>query len=204
MKTIDFEIEVVDENCTGCYRCERVCPTEAIVMVGPKTEALAVVDNDKCIACMRCIDSCDDDALLLNRREEPIEFDYDAADVDPQDVLAICQSADIAPGMLACPCASVSAQEVAVTILHGARSLEDLSLRIGVQAGCLLYCSATLQRLLIAATGEAQTDSKVRRYSADLSLKDINPELHERYPQFKVREEQAWRRAEQSDPDIDL
>jgi len=50
LETIELGIEVVDENCTGCYRCERVCPTEAIVMIGPKTEALAVVDNDKCIA----------------------------------------------------------------------------------------------------------------------------------------------------------
>jgi polyferredoxin len=204
LKTIQFGIEVIDENCTGCYRCERVCPTEAIVMVGPKTEALAVVDNDKCIACMRCIDSCDDDALRTLSRDEPILQEFDASGVDPEAVKEMCRVADMAPSHLVCPCANTTAQEIAATILQGANTFEKLSLRIGVQSGCLMYCSVPLRRLVMAGTESTQTNSKLRRYASDQSLMDIDPELDARYPLFKVRTEQEWRLKETAEADVDF
>lgn len=204
MNTISFGIEVIDENCTGCYRCERVCPTEAMIMVGPKTEALAVVDNDKCIACMRCIDACDDDALRAINREEPIVQDFDPEGVDPEAVKELCRAADMAPSHLVCPCANTTAQEIAVTILNGATSYEELSLRIGVQSGCLMYCSVPLRRLMMASTGNAQDSSKVRRYPDDQSLMDIDPELDARYPLFQIRTEQEWRSREKAEADVDF
>lgn len=204
MNTIQFGIEVIDENCTGCYRCERVCPTEAMVMVGPKNKALAVVDNDKCIACMRCIDSCDDDALRTINRDEPIVQEFDPAGVDPEAVKELCRAADMAPSHLVCPCANTTAQEIAVTILGGARSYEDVSLQIGVQSGCLMYCSVPLRRLVLAGTGNAQDSSKVRRYANDQSLMDIDPELDARYPLFQIRAEQEWRRQEKVEADVDF
>lgn len=204
MNTIQFGIEVVDDNCTGCYRCERVCPTEAIVMVGPKTEALAVVDNDKCIACMRCIDSCDDDALRTVSRDEPIVQQFDPSGVDPEAVKELCRAADMAPSHLVCPCANTTAQEIAVTVLQGASSYEDLSLQIGVQSGCLMYCSVPLRRLLMAGTGNAQSSSKLRRYANDQSLMDVDPELDARYPLFQIRAEQQWRRQETVEADVDF
>ncbi len=204
MNTIHLGIEVIDENCTGCYRCERVCPTGAIVMVGPKTAALAVVDNDKCIACVRCIDSCDDDALNTINRDEPIVQEFDPTDVDSEAVKELCRAADMAPGHLVCPCANTTAQEIAVTILKGASSYEELSLRIGVQSGCLMYCSIPLRRLVMAGTGNAQDSSKVRRYANDQSLMDIDPELDARYPLFQIRAEQEWRRQEIVEADVDF
>ena len=204
MNTIQFGIEVIDENCTGCYRCERICPTEAIVMVGPKAKALAVVDNEKCIACMRCIDSCDDDALRTINRDEAIIQQLDPADVDPEAVKELCRAADMAPSHLVCPCANTTAQEIAVTILQGASSYEELSLQIGVQSGCLMYCSVPLRRLVIAGTGNAHTTSKLRRYASDQSLMDIDPELDARYPLFKIRTEQEWRVQETTEADVDF
>jgi ferredoxin len=200
--TIQFGIEVVDENCTGCYRCERVCPTEAIVMVGPKTEALAVVDNDKCIACFRCIDSCDDDALLTINREVALELD--TSEVDEDAIKDMCRAADMMPTHLVCPCNNTTAQELAAAILQGADTFEKLSLCNGVQSGCLMYCSVGLRRMLIAGTGEAKSTSKVRRYDSDQSLLDINPELDALYPNYGVRVEQEWRKRELAEADVDL
>ncbi len=204
MNTIQFGIEVIDESCTGCYRCERACPTEAIVMVGPKNAAVAVVDNEKCIACMRCIDACDDDALRCINRDEPALNDVDLSHVDHEAVKDMCRAADMSPSHLICPCAGRSAQEVAAAILQGAGTYEELSLRIGVQSGCLMYCSVPLRRLLLAGTGDARTDSKVRRYASDQSLMDINPELDARYPLFNVGLEQQWRLNEIAEADVDL
>jgi ferredoxin len=202
MGTIQFGIEVVDENCTGCYRCERVCPTEAIVMVGPKTEALAVVDNEKCIACMRCIDSCDDDALKTINREVALELD--TSELDEEAIKEMCRAADMMPTHLVCPCNNTTAQEIAAAILQGANTFEEVSLRNGVQSGCLMYCSVGLRRLLIAGTGEARTSSKLRRYDSDQSLLDINPDLDALYPIFNVSVEQEWRKRELAEADVDL
>ena len=41
MKTVNYEIEVIAENCTGCYLCEHICPTLAITLEGPKSSAIA-------------------------------------------------------------------------------------------------------------------------------------------------------------------
>jgi ferredoxin/bacterioferritin-associated ferredoxin len=204
LQTIELGIEVIDENCTGCYRCERVCPTEAIVMVGPKTEALAVVDNDKCIACMRCIDSCDDDALVTIVRDEPINVEVDTTDIDEEAIKKICFATNTPPSHLVCPCSNRSAQEIVATILQGADSYEKLSLRIGVQSGCLMYCSVGLRRLLVAATGEARTESKLRRYNTDQALMNIEPDLDSRYPLFGIRVEQGWRTKESAEAEVDL
>jgi NAD-dependent dihydropyrimidine dehydrogenase PreA subunit/bacterioferritin-associated ferredoxin len=204
LETIELGIEVVDENCTGCYRCERVCPTEAIVMVGPKTEALAVVDNDKCIGCLRCIDSCDDDALLTFKREEPVDVTVDTTDIDEDAIKNLCQAAGTSPTHLVCPCSNRTAQDIAATILQGAHTYEELSLRIGVQSGCLLYCSTPLRRLLLAGTGDARTTSKLRRYDSDQSLMNIAPELEDKYPLFGIRTEQEWRQKEMAEVEVDL
>ncbi|HOV74850.1 MAG TPA: NADH-quinone oxidoreductase subunit NuoF [Candidatus Hydrogenedentes bacterium] len=57
------------EKCTGCGRCAKKCPVEAIV--GWPKQAHFVVE-DKCIGCGACVDSCAHDAVLL-RKYEPLK-----------------------------------------------------------------------------------------------------------------------------------
>jgi iron only hydrogenase large subunit-like protein len=48
-----------ESNCTGCNRCIRVCPTEGANAVYEIDGKIKVrVDNDRCIACGACIDTC--------------------------------------------------------------------------------------------------------------------------------------------------
>lgn len=188
MKTIYHAIQVVDENCTGCHRCERVCPTSAITMVGPSHEALAVVAADQCIACMRCLDSCDDDAMLVVERAEPIELGLDFDEDDPA-IAELCAAAGMDPELLVCACSNTQAKEVAAGILSGSTTFESLALTTGVQSGCLIYCSVPLRRLLLAHHGQAQTTSQVRRVPLVLSLRDVADELEELYPTFGVAQE---------------
>lgn len=195
MKTINYEIEIVDANCTGCFRCERACPTEAITMVGPRKKALAVVDNSLCIACMRCIDACDDDAMFAKERDEPLQIGFDMTGVQVDDVVALCHAAAIDPKQSVCWCSGSTAQEVAATILSGATSFEALALITGVQSGCLMYCSVPLRRLLTAHDGESESSSKVRRYPSDQGLLDIPAELADAYPLFGIEPEQTLTKA---------
>lgn len=44
-----------NERCTSCGCCERVCPVDCITN--------GIRDRRTCIFCMRCVDSCDDNAL---------------------------------------------------------------------------------------------------------------------------------------------
>lgn len=46
---------IVEEKCTGCTACARVCPVDAIT--GEKKE-VHVLDQEKCIRCGMCLDRC--------------------------------------------------------------------------------------------------------------------------------------------------
>lgn len=194
MKAIHYEIEIVNDNCTGCYYCERACPTGAISMVGERKKALAVVNNDNCIACTRCIDVCDDDAMLLVERAQPKLVGFDASGSDPAAVSALCISAAMESKQMVCFCSSSTASEVAAAIIAGHDTFESLALATGVQSGCLMYCSVTMRRLLMAHGDKAESGSKVRRYDSQVGLLDIAPELAERYPTFGIAEEQQYLR----------
>jgi electron transport complex protein RnfB len=53
--------------CIACRKCERACPTGAIVMDG----GLAVLDPAKCIACYSCVDVCPQDCIDVHGRDAP-------------------------------------------------------------------------------------------------------------------------------------
>lgn len=57
---------VSEETCTGCTRCFKVCPTDAIV--GAPKQIHAVV-ADACIACEKCVNVCPTECLQMH----PIE-----------------------------------------------------------------------------------------------------------------------------------
>lgn len=56
------EIYVLGDRCTGCTRCVRTCPVDAISMAErpshPKKWKLAVID-EKCVFCNACVVECD-------------------------------------------------------------------------------------------------------------------------------------------------
>ncbi len=58
--------KVSEATCTGCTRCFKVCPTDAIV--GAPKQIHAVV-ADACIGCEKCIDVCPTECLQMH----PIE-----------------------------------------------------------------------------------------------------------------------------------
>lgn len=57
------------ENCTLCMKCQRICPTNAIIInKTSKTEADFSIDLGVCCYCQECEDACNFGAINL----EPI------------------------------------------------------------------------------------------------------------------------------------
>ena len=200
MKLVNQVVEIVDENCTGCYRCERTCPTGAITMIGLRKEAIAVVEEQSCIACFRCIDVCDDDAILISELDEPHRVGTKAKDFDPVEVSGLCEKAGLEPDQMACLCSSTKTKELAAAAIDGADTFERLALATGAASGCLLYCSVPMRRILLARYGEVAEDKKhLRRYDTDQVLTEIPEDAADRYPIFALRAEQAAARKRQSE-----
>jgi len=200
VKIIKQVVEIVDENCTGCYRCERICPTGAISMVGPRKEALAVVEEPSCIACFRCIDVCDDDAITIAELDEPRVVGTRAKDFDPAEVNGLCERAGLEPEQMACLCSSTKVKELAAAAIGGASNFEQIALATGAASGCLLYCSVPMRRILEARYGEVEQDRRhLRRYDTDHVLCDLPEEAADRYPLFALRREQAAARKRHSE-----
>jgi uncharacterized Fe-S center protein len=57
-------LEVHDENCEGCGKCEDACHMDAITIVDDKVK----VDEEECMCCGFCVDACENEALELGNR----------------------------------------------------------------------------------------------------------------------------------------
>lgn len=56
-----LKFSIIAEKCTGCTACSRVCPVHAIT--GEKKK-VHVIDQNICIKCGKCFDTCKFDAVL--------------------------------------------------------------------------------------------------------------------------------------------
>ena len=57
-----FEIELVEDRCTGKAECVLVCPRDVLEMVGSRRK-VAITRPEQCIRCGACIVQCPEDAL---------------------------------------------------------------------------------------------------------------------------------------------
>jgi coenzyme F420-reducing hydrogenase delta subunit/Pyruvate/2-oxoacid:ferredoxin oxidoreductase delta subunit len=66
--------------CTGCTRCWKDCPYEAVMMVprfdGTRYKQVAVVNPAKCVGCGICVGACDSAGILLG--DQPVSLLGDA------------------------------------------------------------------------------------------------------------------------------
>ncbi len=65
-----FHIEIDPDKCVGCMKCEEVCRSQCVKVVG------RYVDNSRCVRCFDCLAVCKDDAIHFqmnrNRRGTPL------------------------------------------------------------------------------------------------------------------------------------
>lgn len=76
-KTYFHAIKLIDENCTGCTKCVRVCPTEALRVRNGKV----ILDENRCIDCGKCIQVCPFRAIIpmTDNLQKMTDFKYKVA-----------------------------------------------------------------------------------------------------------------------------
>jgi uncharacterized protein (DUF362 family)/NAD-dependent dihydropyrimidine dehydrogenase PreA subunit len=57
----------IHENCTGCLKCVKICPVNAIQMHTVKENYIVLTDS-KCIRCFCCSEVCTDNAVEVRRK----------------------------------------------------------------------------------------------------------------------------------------
>jgi len=68
--TTNFLAEVKEESCTGCGRCERMCPVDAISMITKgEGKKIAKIAEGECLGCGVCVKNCNFKAMGLKERE---------------------------------------------------------------------------------------------------------------------------------------
>lgn len=175
------------ERCLSCecHTCELVCPTGAIEIVEKRTK----VDERKCVACGRCWDACQQNAIQMVSRPEPIVIGLDPAEVDQTRLKELCIKANLHPKQFLCLCSETRVDEAAAAVLKGAKSPEEISLMTGARSGCGVYCMEPMLRLLKAHGVEIIPPKTHRWYDITPSIWDTESELAKKHPGYYLEED---------------
>ena len=77
VQTTSFIPKIDEDNCTGCGKCVKVCPIEAIEWVsnddGINSKPKQIKINEEiCLGCGICVRTCPSNSIVLEKREEQI------------------------------------------------------------------------------------------------------------------------------------
>lgn len=178
MKLVKFVARVDGEKCNGDKRCERLCPAGAIRVV----EKLAIVREDRCVACGKCTEVCREDAVQMIPRERPLKIEFDVGSVDAEEIQSLCAQAGLLPDLPLCACTGTTVGEIAASIIGGAKSPEDVVVTTGAGSGCGIYCMAVVFKLFACAGVQLPKDS--RWNSLPLTSRDVSEEIAKKYPEY--------------------
>ncbi len=63
LKPFHHALKILENKCTGCVHCMRVCPTDAIRIFSGK----AHVDQNRCVDCGECLNACPMNAIVVEQ-----------------------------------------------------------------------------------------------------------------------------------------
>lgn len=145
---------ITDDLCTGCTKCAKDCPYDAIVMVERPAEhrhqLLAVADAAKCVSCGICIGSCDDYAITLGT--VPPQLVWDTVETR----LALATATAPAQGVKVIFTCERHAAHGAKPYLYGTAGATDPAIEVIVLPCAGAVLPSVMQRTLEAGAAEVE------------------------------------------------
>lgn len=75
VQTTQYIPRVIEQSCTGCGKCVKACPIEAIERVAVdenSNKKIARINTEICLGCGVCVRACNSKSMYLERRPEKI------------------------------------------------------------------------------------------------------------------------------------
>ena len=177
MKLISVKPVVDREKCIGCGICAKVCPSLAITVIDKK----AIVTESDCRGCGGCNQRCPEYAIAMEKLDKPYTVSVAIGDVDYANIEKLCVKAKLNPEQIICYCTATRAEEVAASIIKGAKSPEEISRLTGIRMGCKVECIQPILRLLKAADIEPKRPEGYQWYGLTPTVWDIPEEVKSKY-----------------------
>ncbi|MBC8394617.1 MAG: 4Fe-4S binding protein, partial [Deltaproteobacteria bacterium] len=133
MKVVNVHARVNMELCEGCKTCQMVCPVYAVSVKKEGGEIQVNIDDSKCVGCWNCEQRCPEHAIEMLPRE-PYVLGTDVSRFDFKEIEALCRKARFHPKQGVCYCSGSRAEELAATILGGAKTPDAVVLATGIGA----------------------------------------------------------------------
>ncbi|MBN0989720.1 RnfABCDGE type electron transport complex subunit B [Amphritea pacifica] len=70
LTSVPLTASVEESLCTGCCRCFRVCPTDAIIGANKQ---LHYVFKEACTGCGKCVTACPENCIALHQEEQTLD-----------------------------------------------------------------------------------------------------------------------------------
>lgn len=185
MKVVNYIARIDEDRCSGCRRCETVCPPGAITIV----DNIAKVESEGCLACTKCWHLCPEHAVTIEPRSEEKLVGVDFEEVDESAIEELCKKAHVFPEQFLCACTLTLAKEVAAAIIKGAKTPEQVTAMTGTRSGCAIYCSAPVLRMLKAHGVKIDAPKNHRWYDLSLTVWDVPEEVAEKHPGYFLKED---------------
>ncbi|MHA2248685.1 MAG: 4Fe-4S binding protein, partial [Candidatus Hodarchaeales archaeon] len=185
MRKIYLSAIVDPDLCKGDKICENICVAKAVKVDNRK----AVVDENRCVSCEKCMDACPEGAITMVPKKEPMLLTTNPDEVDRHELEQLCERAHLDPAEFICGCTLTTAKEAAAAILKGAKTPEEVTLKTGIRSACGMWCMAPILRLLNAQGIELPQSDNYRWYNIKANLWDTSEEAARKYPEYRLKED---------------
>ncbi len=185
MRKIYFSAQVDENLCCGDKICENICVAKAVTV----SDGKAVVDDGRCVSCMKCMDACPKGAVIMIKRKEPLHLAVNTDDVDQEELEQLCARAHLAPHDIVCVCTITTAKEIAAAVLKGAKTPEEVTLMTGARSACGMWCIAPILRILNAHGVELPEKDGYRWYNINVDLWNTDKHVDGKYPEYRLEED---------------
>jgi NAD-dependent dihydropyrimidine dehydrogenase PreA subunit/bacterioferritin-associated ferredoxin len=150
-----------------------------------------VYDEKSCLGCSNCEQRCPHQAITMVRRDEPFVVGVDMATVDAAQVRELCRKARFNPEQIVCYCTETRAEEIAASILNGAKSPAAIGAMTGAGSGCSVECIQPMLRFLEAAGVAVIPPKGTQLYGRTTTAWEISKKIAEKpsYQKFHFKDD---------------